>query len=106
MDRIEITPIAEPLKKMLVNSYNPSRSGDIQFILKPAYFEGSSKSTTHGSWNLYDAHIPLLWYGAGIKKGKSSQEYYMTDIAPTIAALLNIQMPNACVGKVIGEAIY
>src|ERR1019366_1440490 len=44
-NRIEITPIAEPMKKMLTNSYSPSRSGDIQFILKPAYFEGSDKGT-------------------------------------------------------------
>jgi hypothetical protein len=29
----------------------------------------------------------------------------MTDIAPTLAALLNIQMPNGCVGKVIEEVL-
>jgi hypothetical protein len=30
---------------------------------------------------------------------------YMYDIAPTLAALLHIQMPNACIGKVIEEAM-
>jgi hypothetical protein len=29
----------------------------------------------------------------------------MTDIAPTLAALLKIQMPNGCVGKVIDEVL-
>ena len=29
----------------------------------------------------------------------------MTDIAATIAALLQLQMPNGCVGKVITEII-
>jgi hypothetical protein len=43
----------------------------------------------------------MLWYGWGIKPGKSNQEVYMTDIAPTIAALLRIQMPSGCVGKPI-----
>jgi hypothetical protein len=60
----------------------------------------SSTGTTHGLWNPYDAHIPLLWYGWGIKKGKTNRETYMTDIAPTIAALLHIQMPGGCIGKV------
>lgn len=101
--KISVTDIAEPLKKMLINSYTPLRSGDIQYILKPAYFEGTEKGTTHGSWNLYDSHIPLLWFGTGIKHGASSHEYYMTDITATLAALLHIQMPNTCIGKVIEE---
>ncbi len=61
--------------------------------------------TSHGLWNPYDAHIPLLWYGWGIKAGKTNRELYMTDIAPTLAALLHIQMPNGSVGNVIKEII-
>jgi hypothetical protein len=45
----------------------------------------------------------LLWYGWGIKKGKTNREVYMTDIAPTISALLHIQTPNGTIGKVIEE---
>jgi arylsulfatase A-like enzyme len=68
--------------------------------------EGSSNAgTTHGLWNPYDAHIPLIWYGWGIKAGKTNRELYMTDIAPTLAALLHIQMPNGSVGDVIKEVI-
>jgi phosphopentomutase len=62
-----------------------------------------SGGTTHGAWGPYDAHIPLLWYGWGIKAGKTNRETYMTDIAPTIAAMLHIQMPSGNVGKVITE---
>jgi hypothetical protein len=29
----------------------------------------------------------------------------MTDIAPTVSALLHIQMPSGCVGKVIEEVM-
>ena len=91
---------------MLVNGYYPKRSGDIQLILQSQWIEGYSKTgTTHGLWNPYDAHIPLLWFGWGIKPGKSNREVYMTDIAPTLAALLHIQMPNGCVGKPIEEVI-
>ena len=97
--------LAEPLKAMLTNGYNNKRSGDIQFILKPGYFDGGTKGTTHGLWNPYDAHIPCVFFGWGVKPGKTHRETYMTDIAPTIAALLHIQMPNGCVGKVITEVV-
>ena len=97
--------IPEPIKKMLINGYNPKRSGDIHFLLKPDYFDRINTGTTHGLWNPYDTHIPLLWYGWNIKHGKTNRETYMTDIAPTLAAMLKIQMPNGCVGKVIEEVM-
>ena len=98
-------PMNKTVKEMLANGYNEQRCGEIQFILKPGYIDGWNTGTTHGLWNPYDAHIPLLWYGWGIKKGSTNKENYMTDIAATLAALLKIQMPSGCVGKVIEEAI-
>ncbi len=76
-----------------------------RLFLKPGYMSGSGVGTTHGSWNPYDAHIPLLWYGWKIKPGKTNREVYMTDIAPTISSMLHIQMPSGCVGKVIEEVV-
>ncbi|MEJ7586814.1 MAG: alkaline phosphatase PafA [Ferruginibacter sp.] len=102
---IEVASLPEPQRKMFINGYNPKRSGDIFFTFKPGYFEGGNKGTTHGLWNPYDAHIPLLFFGWNVKPGKTYRETYMTDIAPTIAAMLQIQMPNGCVGKVIEEVI-
>ena len=95
--------IPQPIKERIINGYYPRRSGDIEFIVKPEYFDWTPKGTTHGSWNPYDAHIPLVWFGWNIKHGKTNRETYMTDIAATLAALLRIQMPNGCVGKVIEE---
>ena len=102
---IMTVPIPKTLRDMLSNGFNPQRSGDIQMVLKPGYIEGGATGTTHGLWYPYDAHIPLLWYGWGIKQGRSKKEVYMTDIAPTVAALLNIQMPSGAVGKVIEEVM-
>jgi predicted AlkP superfamily pyrophosphatase or phosphodiesterase len=99
--------VPEPLKTMIVNGYNSKRSGCIQIILEPAWYSGygANTGTTHGSWNPYDMHIPLLWYGAGIPKGETNRKVHMTDISATLAALLHIQMPNACVGEVITEIV-
>jgi hypothetical protein len=103
---INLVPLPEPLRKMLNNGYHPNRSGDLQIILKPGYIDAyGTTGTTHGLWNPYDSHIPLLWYGWGIKKGITQREVYMTDIAPTLAALLRIQMPSGNIGTVIAEVL-
>ncbi|MFT4093363.1 MAG: alkaline phosphatase family protein [Niabella sp.] len=97
-------PVPSAIKERIINGYNNKRSGTIQLIPFPGWFEGyGSTGTTHGTWNPYDTHIPLVWMGWGIKPGKSNREVYMTDIAPTVAALLHIQMPDGNIGKVITE---
>ncbi len=95
--------LQQTIRERLINGYYPYRSADLQVIPKPNWFKDNPKGTDHSVWNPYDAHIPLLWYGWNIKPGKSYQERYMTDIAVTLAAMLNIQMPNGAVGKVIEE---
>ena len=101
----KLTEVAVPLqlKNMLINGHNQNLSGDIQFVFKPQWFDGGNVGTTHGVWNPYDSHIPLVWFGWHVKPGKTNREIYMSDIAPTIAAMLHIQMPNGCIGKVIEE---
>lgn len=103
--KIMATSIPQVQREMFANGYYPNRGGDIQFVLKSGYMEGSTTGTTHGLWAPYDAHIPLLFYGWGIKKGNSHKEVYMTDIAPTVAALLKIQMPSGNIGHVITEVM-
>ncbi len=106
IQQLGTTPLQAKIKEMIVNGYFAPRGGDVQLIFKPNYMETYGPTgTTHGLWNPYDAHIPLLWYGWGIKAGKTNRETYMTDIAPTVAALLHIQMPGGCIGKVISEVI-
>lgn len=99
-------PLPEKIRMMLNNGYFANRSGEIQFLLRPNYIDAwSNTGTTHGLWYPYDSHIPLLWYGWGIRKGKLNRETYMTDIAPTLSAMLRIQMPSGNVGHVIEEVL-
>jgi len=102
-DAVAASTVPEPLKTMLINGYNHRRCGDVAFVNEPGWFDGSRKGTTHGTWNPQDTHIPLIFMGWGIRHGALNRTVHMTDIAPTVAAILHIQMPNGCVGQVIEE---
>jgi len=103
-------PIPAFLKERVLKGYHHDRSGDIIFMVEPGWYSFNSKysspiGTTHGEWNPYDAHIPLLFYGWKVKHGETSREVHITDIAPTICHKLHIQQPNACVGEPITEVM-
>jgi predicted AlkP superfamily pyrophosphatase or phosphodiesterase len=106
MQRAQTANIPEDLRARIINGYNAERSGAIQIVLKPGWYGGhGGTGTTHGTWNPYDAHIPLVFMGWGIKHGSLVRETHMTDIAATIAALLHIQAPSGNIGTPIGEVL-
>ena len=47
----------------------------------------------------YDTHVPLLFFGKGIRKGSTFERTEIIDIAPTISALLGISFPNGATGS-------
>jgi predicted AlkP superfamily pyrophosphatase or phosphodiesterase len=93
----------ESPKKQIQNGFNFSRSGDVCVILQPGWFgEWPRKTgTTHGSAWSYDTHVPLYWWGWKIKNGSSEVNQNITDIAPTVCMMLNIQFPDGCTGSPI-----
>ncbi|HEY2583041.1 MAG TPA: alkaline phosphatase family protein, partial [Mucilaginibacter sp.] len=103
-DKLSEITLNATIKTAVANGYYPQRSGDIQIIFKPQWIEGfENGGTTHGAWNPYDSHIPLVWYGWNVRPGRTGREVYMTDIAATVAFMLHIQMPSGSIGHVIEE---
>ena len=95
----------EGVEKMLQNGYNQKLSGDVLYTLESGVISYGPKGTTHGSGFNYDTHVPLLFYGNGIQPGKTFERTSVTDIAPTISALLGIAFPSGATGAVIEKAI-
>ena len=87
-------------EKLIQNGYHKERSGDIALILKENVIFYNGKGTTHGSGYNYDTHVPLIFYGYGIKKGETLNHTKIPDIAPTISKLLGLEMKNST-GKVL-----
>jgi predicted AlkP superfamily pyrophosphatase or phosphodiesterase len=92
------------MKGMVIRSYHPKRSGDLVYVLEPGWSTSSRpQGTVHGSTYTYDTHIPILFYGSGIKAGSTVEFHTVTDIAPTLAILLKTKFPSACTGQPVKE---
>ena len=98
-------------KAQIQRGYHPKRSGDVILAFDPGYIQNSNseinisdvKGTTHGSGYSYDTHVPIIWHGWRIPKGESVRKVSITDIAPSLAMLLNLQLPSGNTGVPLKE---
>lgn len=102
---LQSTTFTNGILNSLQHGYNQKYSGDVLLIPNPSTISYGKKGTTHGSGYSYDTHIPVIFYGNGIKKGTSKRKYEIIDIAPTIANILQIEFPNGSTGKIIDEVL-
>lgn len=85
----------------VARSFFAERGPDLFVVLKPYWVFGSGRGTTHGSpWN-YDTHVPLIFWGAGIRPGEHTERVGISDVAPTLATVLHIEVPSGSVGRVL-----
>jgi arylsulfatase A-like enzyme len=82
----------------VLTSFDRERSGDVDILLDP-YWMAATSGTTHGSPYSYDAHIPLVIMGPGIRPGRYDRPVLLNDLAPTLATLLNVETPSGASGQ-------
>ena len=87
------------MDELINNGFNHKRSGDLIYVLDPSFISYSRTGSTHGSSFMYDTHVPMLFYGKGVKSGSSSRRSEIVDIAPTIAVMLGISFPSGTTGE-------
>ena len=85
------------------NGHHFNRSGDVYFLYEPGWIPHREYGTTHGTHYVSDTHIPLLWYGSSIPKREIFKRHEITDIAPTLSALLHIPLPASSSGEILEE---
>ena len=99
------TSFSTGIEELLQNGFNQKRSGDVILVNDAAFISYGRTGSTHGSGLNYDTHVPLLFFGKGIKHGETFDKTVIPDIAPTISALLGISFPNGATGKPLGFVI-
>ncbi|WP_026952798.1 alkaline phosphatase PafA [Algoriphagus mannitolivorans] len=90
---------------LLQRGFNHKASGDVLLVLESGWLAGGQRGTTHGSGYTYDTHVPIAFYGWGIKPGKSATYTSITDIAPTLAVMLGVKFPSGATGQPITEIL-
>jgi hypothetical protein len=93
---------SDPVSRRVLNGFYPRRSPDLEVLLEP-FWLFSEGGTSHGTPFGYDTHIPLIFMGAGIRAGVYQRPVALNDVAPTLAAILEIEPPAGSVGRVLPE---
>lgn len=91
--------VHDPILKRFYLGYHYKRGGDMFIAYNSAVLYDTPKGAGHYSPYAYDTHVPLLFYGFGIKPGKYSGLVEITDIASTLCTLMGIQFPTGNIGN-------
>lgn len=100
------TEYTKGIKAMVQNANYHLRSPDVTIVHRSGWLDASwlKGGTSHGTPYNYDTQVPMLFYGWKIPQGKNTvRKVSITDIAATIATLLNMQLPDASNGEPIKE---
>jgi Type I phosphodiesterase / nucleotide pyrophosphatase len=96
---------SDPILEAVADGYYAERSGDLHILVKPNYIFWSGGGTTHGSPYDYDAHVPLIFMGVGVKPGRYDQRIRVNELAPTLGHLLGVPFKGDTKGRVLLEAL-
>lgn len=104
-DDLTLTQAPDSFAVLFRNSYYPGRAGgylsaygvEIRF----GYHDlvSGRTGTSHGTpyWN--DRHVPFMLLGADVRPGQADGAVYTVDVAPTLAALVGVPVPDDLDGK-------
>lgn len=100
-DALLNTQFVSGFQSLVQKGFHQVRSGDIMVNLHPNWVEYGLTGTTHGSAFVYDTHVPLIFFGAGITSGSTNDRVEIIDIAPTVSTLMNVALPAGSTGQLI-----
>jgi predicted AlkP superfamily pyrophosphatase or phosphodiesterase len=93
-----------PLEVSVRNSVYKDRSGQLFLELKK-YWYANDLCAGHGTAHEYDTHIPVVFFGAGIRPGVHDEPIELRDVAPTISQILGINAPSKATGKSLAKSL-
>ena len=84
--------------------FHYQRASDL-FIVSEPYWLFEASGTSHGTPYNYDAHVPIVFLGPGIKAGRYNMRIAVNDIATTLATILDVEPPSGSSGRVLTEML-
>lgn len=94
----------DPIALRVAKGFNERRGGDLYVVFESYWLAGSNTSgTSHGMPFNYDSHVPLVFMGSGVKPGRYHSSVAIFNLAPTLATMLDIELPSGAFGRVLDE---
>ena len=95
----------DTIARRWLHMFGPRSGARMIVTLTPYSYWFNTNYATHGSPHDSDAHVPVLFWGAGVKPGKYQGFVRVVDMAPTLAALLKLAPLEVLDGRVLQQAI-
>ena len=89
----------EYYRQLFFNSYYAERSPDFEVQYAPYYLNQMSAGTSHGTPYAYDTWVPFIVVAPGVGARQIGDRAHTTDVAPTLAGLMGIDMPMDLDGR-------
>ena len=99
----EIMSVESGFARLYRNSWVAGKSGHLIIQSHEDCLIWRPEGTTHGSPYMYDRAVPLVFFGKGVKNGRSNAPAHSTDIAPTLGSMLGLELPADLDGQIRTE---
>jgi arylsulfatase A-like enzyme len=97
--------VHDAIARRWLHMFPPNGPVRMVVTLTPFSYWSPGAQPTHGSPHDDDAHVPVVFYGDGVKAGKYPGFVRVVDMAPTLAALIGVKPTEPLDGRVLKQAI-
>jgi predicted AlkP superfamily pyrophosphatase or phosphodiesterase len=107
--------VDDPIQRQIRRNFHPDRSGAVHLVQDQYWFLHSTEeaekmgvaglAAIHGSPWSYDTYVPIFFAGHNVPAQLVTRRVATTDVAPTIAAYLEIKQPSGAVGNPLDEVL-
>ena len=97
--------VHDAVARRWLHMLSPELPVELVVSLEPYAYWAGTPNATHGTPNDEDAHVPVVFWGAGVRAGHYGEFARVVDIAPTIAHLLGVPPLERLDGHVLARAL-
>jgi hypothetical protein len=97
--------VHDAIARRWLHMFRPDGAVRLIVTLTPYSYWSGISAATHGSPHDYDAHVPVVFYGARVNAGKYGGFVRVVDMAPTLAEIVGVKPLEPIDGHVLRQAI-
>jgi predicted AlkP superfamily pyrophosphatase or phosphodiesterase len=97
--------VHDAVARRWLHMLSPELPVELVVSLEPYAYWAGTANATHGTPNDDDAHVPVVFWGAGVRAGHYGEFARVVDIAPTIAHTLGVPPLERLDGHVLTRAL-